>query len=49
MAVDLASGNVNWANAYPEFSGLYLDGVAAGLPLATGDTPDEAVLVAFGS
>jgi hypothetical protein len=49
MGVDLATGNVNWANAFPEFNGLYLDGIAAGLPLATGDTPDEAVLIAFGS
>ena len=49
MGVDIATGNVNWANAFPEFSGLYLDGIAAGLPLATGDTPDEAVLIAFGS
>jgi outer membrane protein assembly factor BamB len=49
MAVDLATGNVNWSNAFPEFTGLYLDGVAAGLPLATGETADEAVLIAFGS
>jgi outer membrane protein assembly factor BamB len=49
MAVDLATGNVNWSNAFPEFTGLYLGGVAAGLPLATGETADEAVLIAFGS
>ncbi|HET9660978.1 MAG TPA: PQQ-binding-like beta-propeller repeat protein [Thermomicrobiales bacterium] len=49
MAVDLATGNVNWSNAFPEFMGLYLDGVAADLPLATGETADEAVLIAFGS
>jgi hypothetical protein len=47
--VDLASGTVLWSNNYPEFTGLYIVGQAAGIVLATGDTAEEAVLVALAS
>ena len=49
VRVDLATGNVNWANAYPEFAYLSLDGIAAGIALATGETDTEAVLVGLAS
>ncbi len=48
-AVDLATGTVNWSNSYPEFTGLYIVGQAAGIVLATGDTADEAVLMGLAS
>ena len=48
-AVDLATGTVNWSMSYPEFTGLYVVGQAAGLVLAAGDTADEAVLMALAS
>lgn len=47
LGVDIASGDVQWSNAYPEFAGLYIDGIAAGLVLATGDSPTESVLIAL--
>ena len=47
MGVDFASGNIDWSNAYPEFIGLYVNGNAGGLTLATGDTTTEAVLMAL--
>jgi outer membrane protein assembly factor BamB len=48
-AVDLATGAVNWSSSYPEFTGLYIVGQAAGIVLATGDTADEAVLMGLDS
>ncbi len=48
-AVDLATGTVAWSNSYPEFAQMYVVGQAAGIVLATGDTADEAVLMALAS
>jgi outer membrane protein assembly factor BamB len=48
-AVDLATGSVNWSNSYPEFTGVYIAGQAAGIVLAAGDTADEAVLIGLAS
>ncbi len=47
VGIDLASGNVAWEQTYPEFSGVFLDGIAAGLVLVTGETATEAVMVAL--
>lgn len=47
LGVDVASGNVDWSIAYPEFASLSFDGFAAGLALATGSTDTEAILVAI--
>lgn len=47
MGVDIASGNIDWSLAYPEFVDLSFDGFAAGLALVTGATDTEAVLVAI--
>jgi hypothetical protein len=48
-AVDLATGTVTWSNSYPEFTGVFIVGQAAGIVLATGDTADEAVLLGLAS
>lgn len=48
-AVDLGTGTVNWSNSYPEFAWMNLVGTAAGIVMATGVTPDEAVLIGLAS
>ena len=49
MSADLATGNIIWSNSFPEFGSLHLDGVASGVVLVTGDTANEATMVALGS
>lgn len=47
--IDLATGAVEWSNNYPEFSGVFIAGQAAGIVLATGDTAEEALLPGLAS
>jgi len=47
MGIDLVSGNVAWSNTFPEFDGVFLEGLPAGLVLVNGDAATEAVLVAL--
>lgn len=47
MGIDLTSGNVLWANNFPEFDLLSLAGLPAGLVLVNGDTADQAIAVAL--
>lgn len=47
MGIDLATGNVTWANSFPEFDGVFVEGLPAGLVMVSGDAATEAVLVAL--